>query len=215
MTTLDTTPRRLLVSHAPPAAFAPMTRVLLARLGYAVLEPEDFAQCAEKHGRPDCLLVDERNLADLEDDGGPPVPVVALTGRHGVTGADSRVVGALRRPVGIHELYRVLQQVLEETPRSVPRVPTHLPASCQRNGSSWAATVLMLSENGCLLRTPDPLLLGSRMELAFSLPRAGQLKITAEVAYQLVPDVGLIFDALSPNARRQIAGFVTEALGAL
>ena len=109
----------------------------------------------------------------------------------------------------------MLQQVLEETPRSVPRVPTHLPASCQRNGSSWAATVLMLSENGCLLRTPDPLLLGSRMELAFSLPRAGQLKITAEVAYQLVPDVGLIFDALSPNARRQIAGFVTEALGAL
>ena len=62
--------------------------------------------------------------AEIEDDGGPSIPVVALTGRYGVTGADSRVVGALRRPVGIHELYRVLQQVLEETPRSVPRVPT-------------------------------------------------------------------------------------------
>ncbi len=189
-----------------------MTRTLLGRLGYAVLEPDDFAKCEGEHGRPDCLLVDERNLADLEDDGGPPVPVVALTGRHGVTGADSRIVGALRRPVGIHALYRVLQQVLEETPRSVPRVPTHIPATCSRDGSRWSATVLMLSENGCLLRTPAPLILGSRLELSFALPRAGNLEFESEVAYQLVPDVGLIFDAVSPDARRCIGEFVTEAL---
>ena len=207
--------RRLLVSHAPPAAFAPMTRVLLARLGYAILESDDFAKCADDHGRPDCLLVDERNLAELEDYGGLSIPVVALTGRHGVTGADSRIVGALRRPVGIHELYRVLQQVLEETPRSVPRVPTHLPATCGREGSSWSATVLMLSENGCLIRTAEPLLLGSHLEFSFALPRAGRVELAAEVAYQLVPDVGLIFHAVPPGVRRQIGGFVTEALAGL
>ena len=215
MSTPPTPHRRLLVSHAPPAAFAPLTRVLLARLGYAILEPDDFAKRAGEHGRPDCLLVDERNLAEIEDAGGPSIPVVALTGRHGVTGADSRVVGALRRPVGIHELYRVLQQVLEETPRSVPRVPTHLSASCLQKGSRWSATVLMLSENGCLLRTPEPLLLGSELELSFALPRVGSLELGAEVAYQLVPDVGLIFHAVPSDVRRRVAGFVTEALSGL
>ncbi len=211
----DITHRRLLVSHAPPASFAPMTRFLLARLGYAILESDDFAKSTRRHGRPDCLLVDERNLADLEDDGGPPIPVVALTGRHGVTGADSRIVGALRRPVGIHELYRVLQQILEETPRSVPRVPTHIPATCHRDGSSWPATVLMLSENGCLMRTPESLLLGSPLDFSFSQPRAGAIELQAEVAYQLVPDVGLIFHAVPSDVRRRVAGFVTEALSGL
>lgn len=192
-----------------------MTRVLLARLGYAILDSDDVGKCEGEDSRPDCLLVDERNLAEIEDDGGPPIPVVALTGRHGVTGADSRVVGALRRPVGIHELYRVLQQVLEETPRSVPRVPTHLAASCRQKGSTWPASVLMLSENGCLVRTPEPLLLGSGVELSFALPGMGSLELGAEVAYQLVPDVGLVFHAVRPDVRRAICEFVTEALSGL
>lgn len=208
-------PRRVLVSHAAPHAFQPMARPILARLGYAILEPEAFA-LQDPDDRPDAFVVDERLLAEVPDDGGPPIPIVALTGRQGVMGADPRIMAAVPRPAGLHELYRVLQQILEETPRSSPRVATHLPAHCQLpDGREWRATLLMLSENGCLLRTPAQLLLGQRLSLAFELPRGGDLVLHAEVAYQLPPDLGLVFSSAEPAARRAIAGFVGEALASL
>jgi hypothetical protein len=147
-----------------------------------------------------------------EDGGGTTVPIVALTGRHGVTGADPRIVGALPRPPGMHDIYRVAQQLLEDTPRSTPRVAVHLGARCQRRGSSWIGVVLSLSENGCLIRSPEPLMLGSQLEVSFRLPRAGELRVEAESAYQLVPDYGLIFHAAPPAVRRAIADYVRDAL---
>ena len=139
---------------------------------------------------------------------------MVLCGRHGVTGADPRIVGAIRRPAGLHEIYRLVQQVLEDTPRSTPRVPTHLPARCRRDGREWRGAVLSLSENGCLLRSPEPLLLGSRIALGFELPRSGTLEVDAEIAYQLVPDLGVVFNATSPSVREAIGGYVTSALAA-
>ena len=132
---------------------------------------------------------------------------MVLCGRHGVTGADPRIVGAIRRPAGLHEIYRLVQQVLEDTPRSTPRVPTHLPARCQRDGREWRGAVLSLSENGCLLRSPEPLLLGSRIALGFELPRSGKLEVDAEIAYQLVPDMGVVFNATSPSVREAIGAY--------
>jgi hypothetical protein len=205
-------PRRLLVSHAPPAAFAPMTRAMLARLGYSILEPEDFEKLGDADQRPDLYVVDERSLGELPDDGGPPVPIVVLTGHHGVTGADPRIVGAICRPAGLHELYRLLQQVLEDTPRTTPRIPTHLWARCEQEGREWRATVVSISENGCLLRSPEPLLLGSKLTLHLALPRQGQLALPAEVAYQLIPDVGLVFSAARAHMRAAIAEFVSQSL---
>ena len=37
-------PQRVLVTHAAPAAFAPTTLGMLARLGYAVVDPDLFAR---------------------------------------------------------------------------------------------------------------------------------------------------------------------------
>ena len=212
-----TLPNRLLVSHAAPEAFAPLARNILAKLGYRIVDPEDFEAAAAELGvqRPDLRLVDERSLADAGEEEDPPVPIVVLCGRHGVTGADPRVVGAIRRPAGLHEIYRLVQQVLEDTPRSTPRVPTHLPARCQRDGREWRGAVLSLSENGCLLRSPEPLLLGSRIGLGFELPRAGKLELDAEIAYQLVPDMGVVFNATSPSVREAIGAYVASALAAL
>jgi hypothetical protein len=106
----------------------------------------------------------------------------------------------------------VLQQALEESPRSAPRVATHLAARCRAEGREWGVNVLSLSENGCLLRSPEPLLLGSEVELALSLPRAGRMRLTGEVAYQLVPDVGLVFNATAARDRVALAAWVSEAL---
>jgi hypothetical protein len=208
---------RLMVVYAAPGAIAPMTRVILAKLGYVIVTPEEFESLDSEIVRrgPVLRIVDERNLADIPEDRGAQVPVVVLTGRHGVTGADPRIVGAVRRPAGIHELYRLIQQVLEETPRMTPRVPTHIVARCQRRDAEWKVAILSLSENGCLLRSPEPLLLGTRIELRFALPHASWLELVAETAYQLVPDTGVIFSATSPDDRAAIGLFVKEALVSL
>ena len=115
----------------------------------------------------------------------------------------------------MHDVYRVAQQLLEDTPRSTPRVPVHLAARCHREGKEWLAVVLSLSENGCLLRTPEPLLLGTRLELSFDLPRSGALRLEAENAYQLLPDFGLIFHATAPAHRDAIRSYVSDALASL
>jgi hypothetical protein len=213
----ETDPHRILVLHSAPDVFRLADRKILAKLGYAIVSPEEFDEhhYTIDRPRPDLRIVDERQLADVLEDGGPTVPIVALTGRHGVTGVDSRIVAALPRPPGMHDVYRVAQQLLEDTPRATPRVPVHLSARCFRDEKEWLAVMLSLSENGCLLRTPEPLMLGSMLEISFDLPRGGQLRLHAENAYQLVPDFGLIFHATSPSHREAIRGYVGDALTSL
>ncbi|HEY5656913.1 MAG TPA: PilZ domain-containing protein [Myxococcota bacterium] len=192
-----------------------MTRAILTKLGYAILLPEEYEaleNVAEAPLRPAMRLVDERQLAEIPEES-PCVPIVVISGCHGVTGADPRIVGAIRRPAGMHELFRLIQQVTEDTPRATLRIPTHLAARCRKDGREWRLTVLSLSENGCLVRSPEPLLLGAQLELEFTLPRAGDIQLAAETAYQLLPDVGLIFHATRTSDREAISRFVSETLG--
>ncbi len=208
-------PRRLLVSHAGPTAFAPMTRPILAKLGYKILDLEEFATLLEvdEYARPDLRLVDERQLGEVGHED-PVVPLVVLSGRLGVTGADPRIVAALRRPAGLHDLYRIVQQVLEDRPRSTPRVPTHLRVQCVQDGREWKATILSLSENGCLLRSPEPMPLGAPLRLRLELPRHGALELEADVAYQLLPDLGIVFHAAPTRVRETLADYLNEAMAA-
>ncbi len=207
--------RRTLVCHASEDAFAEWTCPIMKRLGYAMLTPEEFEELAaasEDLVRADLRIVDERNLGEVPEDGGVAAPLIVITGRHGVTGVDPRIAGALKRPVGLHEFHCLVQRLLEEQPRSVPRVPTHLRARCRREGKEWSASVLSLSENGCLLRSPEPMALGSSLALSFTLPRTGTIEIEADAAYQLVPDFGLIFSATPPGTRSAIACYVRDQL---
>jgi len=207
--------RRLLVTHAQPEAFAPLARSILARTGYRIVSVEELDQFPPSIGlrRPDLRLVDERRLAEVPEDGeGGSVPIILLTGRHGVSGVDPRIVGAVARPAGLHELYRLVQMVLEESPRNTPRVPTHLPARCRRDGREWTASILSLSENGCLLRCTEPVTLRTEVELEFALPRSGSLWTPAEIAYQIPPDLGLVFYSTPAAVRRSIAEFVLESM---
>ena len=72
--------------------------------------------------------------------------------------------------------------------------------------------MLSLSENGCLVRSPEPLSLGRRVALSFELPRSGRLELEAETAYQLLPDMGMIFHATRQSEREAITAFVTNTL---
>jgi hypothetical protein len=209
---------RLLLFHASRDALGPMTDVILAKLGYPIVMPESF-QAMRLHDpdlRPDMLLVDERRLVEAaaySDEGEEAdVPIVLLTGQHGATGADPRIVGAVKRPAGMHDLYRLLQQVFEDTPRSTPRIATQLRAQCSRGERSWEGRVLSLSENGCLIRSPETIQLGQRIQLTVDLPRSGEIALEAEASYQLLPDVGLVFSAVPAAQRHTIERFVAQTL---
>ncbi len=206
--------RRLILAHARDEAFVPLARVILGNMGYSILSEEDWAGLPPGlQGRaPDLRIVDERRLGEIPEDEDPPVPMIVLSGRQGVTGVDPRILGAVRRPAGLHELFRLIQQALEEVPRSTPRVATNLPARCRQQEREWRGSLLSLSENGCLLRTPEPLNLGSEVSISFELPRAGVIEASAETAYQLVPDLGLVFTDIPAQTREAIAGFVEATL---
>jgi len=209
-------PRHTVVCHARPEAFSAHSYVLLCRLGYSMWLIEDYEKRSDddrEEDRPVLRVVDERRLGEVEEEPGwERSPIILLTGRHGATAADVRVVGAVRRPAGLHEMYRLMQQVLEINPRVAPRVPTHLHATCHRRGRQWDASILSLSENGCLLRSPQPLPLETRLKIGFELPGVGRLELEADTAYQLVPDVGLVFGAVKPSEREAIQDFVTASL---
>jgi hypothetical protein len=207
-------PRRVVLNYAAEESFAPMSRAILAKLGYTIVTPEEFDTIAERLDcdRPDLRIVDERTLPDVPENGDYSVPIIVLTGRYGVTGADQRIAGAVKRPAGLHELYRLMQQVLEDRPRTAPRVATHLSATVHSGEREWTVAVLSLSENGCLIRSSETLLLGSSVRLDFELPDAGPLELDAETGYQLVPDVGLIFHASSPEDRKAVSRYVDAAL---
>jgi hypothetical protein len=210
--------RRLIISYARPDAYVPLARVILARMGYPIVPAEEWEDLptGDRERTPDLRIVDERRLGEIPEDAGlREVPMIVLTGRHGVTGANPRIVGAIARPAGLHEIYLLIQQTIEDSPRSTPRVATHLPARCRRGARQWRAAVLSLSENGCLLRTPEPLSLGSQIDLSFDLPRAGTIETKAESAYQLVPDTGLVFHRTPAASREAILGFVEESLAVI
>ena len=189
-----------------------MSRVILARMGYAILSPEEWREAPGFADRPpETRIVDEHRLDEVPARGdGHAAPILLLTGRRGVTHDDPRILGAIRKPAGLHELYRLLQQALEPHPRSVLRVPTHLPARCRHRGRELRGSVLSLSENGCLLRTAEPLDLGAELEIAFELPRAGLVETRAETTYQLLPDIGVVFQAPPAGLREAIHRYVED-----
>jgi hypothetical protein len=211
---LHSLPRRYPVAYASPGDFAKNTIRILARLGYEILSPEGFEKvrggvAGDTALRPDVFLVDEARLSELPVD---DLPVLVLARSEVVTDADSRIVGVMKPPVGMHDLYRLLQQVLEDRPRSTPRIRTELAGLCHHAGRQWKARVVSLSENGCLLRSPEPVPLGTRVQLAFEVPGSSSVHIDAEAAYQLLPDVGLVFSSIAPRIRELIAGYVAESL---
>ena len=190
-----------------------MTRAVLAKMGYAVVTEDERGDLPPHlvERAPELRIVEEGRLDEVPDEIDALVPLILITGRSGVTGADPRVLGAVRRPAGLHELYRLLQQGLEEHPRTAPRVATNLMAHCRSQDQEWPVSLVSLSENGCLIRSPVPLDLGSERQIRFALG-GEQVETCAEAAYQIVPDLGLVFSRTPAPCRQAIARFVERTL---
>jgi hypothetical protein len=208
--------RRLIVSLARPTAFVPLSRAILGRMGYAIVPLEEWQASPPLSKRAPLLALVEDRLFETLPAGDPfdRIPLLLLTGREPTHRDDRRVIGVISQPAGLHELYRLLQQVLEPQPRGALRIPTNLPARMRSVDREWTGSVLSLSENGCLLRTPEPMPLGSAVEISFELPRAGRIETRAEASYQLLPDFGLVFQSTPAAWRHAIRDFVEEQLAA-
>jgi hypothetical protein len=195
----------------------PLARSILGRMGYAILAPDEWSASPSLGERaPELCIVDERRIAELP---GEPsfaaTPLILLCGTSGrAPVADRRVVAVIPRPAGLHELFRLFQQSLETVSRGGLRVPTNLPVRMRRGAREWHGALLSLSENGCLVRSPEPLELGAHLEVTFELPRVGPISTRAETTYQLVPDTGLVFQSTPAALRRAISSFVEEQLAA-
>jgi len=206
--------RRLILSLAPPEAYVPLARSILGRMGYAIVSREEWQQSPALATRsPELCIVEDHQLAELlAEPRCATLPLLLLCGRGQPAFEDRRVVGAIARPAGLHELFRVFQQNLEAVPRGSLRVPTNLPVRLYRAEREWQGSLLSLSDNGCLVRCPEPMELGSQLELAFELPRSGLIETRAETSYHLVHDSGLVFQATSASQRRAIQSYVAEHL---
>jgi len=204
------------VAYAPETAFVDRTKSILHRLGYSIFDPKEFeaADPAElPAGSPHVYVVDERRLEDVPDaHEAADTPVIVLTGRRGTDSDDPRVVAALRRPAGLHDLYRILQAVFELTPRSTPRIPVTLGVTCGQKERRWEAEMVSLSENGALLRSNEKISLGSSFDLAFRFDCGERVVLRAEAAYQLMPDLGIVFSGVDPAVRERIAAYVKDEI---
>ena len=173
---------QLLLSHAATEAYAPMTRLLLAKLGYLILSPEELASIEGAEAlRPVLLLLDESQVssATAVDRAVPILMVTSQEEGPDALEADPRVAGVVR---------------------------------CRQDGRAWNGVLASISEKGCLLARPDLPELGSWIELSFELPESGGIKLTAECAYHDLKGAGLVFREPSPSIRAVIARFVRERL---
>jgi len=207
---------RKIASYVPPQAYASRVRAALEGLGYRIIPVATRGRFEDDSWEPDLRIVDERHLHLIPaEDYLPRTPVVLLSGDTPTTPRDRRVVGIVRRPATLAELYPILQRTLEETPRIAARAPTELPGRCTQSDQRWMGAVVSLSERGCLFRTRASLEADQQLSLLFPLPRGQMVAARARVIGQQGPSVGLIFDELAPRVRAAVAQYVEDRLATL
>ena len=195
--------RRCIASHASESDYAPTSRVLLWKLGYDLVPAED-AEAPELH------VVREDRLGEIPMSAREPI--ILLTVGRNRRPSEPRFVGRVRRPAGLHELYQLIQAALEETPRSVPRVPTSLEALATGEGQQWKLVVESFSENGCLVSGDALPALETVLELDIELPWGERVSASGVAAYEQGGKLGLVFNGITLAARKSLAKVVTKLL---
>jgi hypothetical protein len=190
--------------RVPSRDFSDGVETALERLGYELLPARIRAQA------PDARLVAAGRLSRLPDSA--VEPVVLFGGMRSTDAEDPRVIGIVKRPARLRELYSLLQGALEETPRTVPRIPASLPARSFRDGIDAPGAILSLSEKGCLLRSTVRLPGDGALKLQFALPDCGLIDTWAEPCNKAGRELGLVFDGLPDASRFMIAAYVATSL---
>lgn len=196
--------KRRIASHAEERDYAPVARSLLWKLGYAVLPAAELPD-------PELRVVREDRLGELAAHA--PLPFVLLTDRREAGSGDARAVGTVRRPAGVPALYQLFQLALEAHPRSVPRVPTALPARARiGDDQPLDLEVRSISEAGCLLAGAKLPPLERTLELDVEFPWGEHLRVAAVAAYEQAGRVGALFQGMTLAERGRAAKLVGRLL---
>jgi hypothetical protein len=196
-------PRRCIASHAADSDYSPPSRVLLWKLGYALVPASETAS-------PDLRIVREDRLAEVADS---VEPIILLAHGRRARARDPRVVGRVRRPGRLHEIYRLLQAALEPNPRAVPRVDVDLIArATSETGDYYDLIVRSLSESGALVTGPKLPPLQTRLALSVEMPWGERIEVPADAAYEQREALGLVFHNITLNTRRRVAKLVLKLL---
>jgi len=190
--------------RVPSRDFADGVWTALERLGYELVRVRPGAPA------PEARIVAGGRLGRLRS--GPDVPVILFGGWRSRDRDDPRVVGIVRTPARLLELYTLLQSALETHPRSAPRIPASLPARSLRAGADSPGAILSLSECGCLLRSAASLPGEGSLRLQFTLPDGRLIHTWAEPRHRTGTETGLAFEGLSRAARAAISQYVTHFL---
>ena len=190
--------------RVPSRVLSAGTRTALERLGYQLVP------ASPRGAAPDARIVAAGRLSRLRAEASEPVILVGGSRSREVD--DPRVVGVVQRPIGILELYQLLQVALEAHPREVPRAPVSLAARTLRDGVDAPGAILSLSEKGCLLRSPARLSGVGTLRLQFMLPNEGLIYTRADLRHEAGEESGLAFDGLPETSRAAIADFVMATL---
>jgi len=206
---------RLIASYVPPQAYAPRVRAALEGLGYQIIPVATRGRFGDDTWEADLRIVDEHHLDRIPpEDYLPRTPVVLLTGGLRAPCRDRRVVGSVRRPATLRDLYPLLQRALEDTPRVAARTPTELPGRCTESDRRWMGAVVSLSERGCLFRTREPLAIDQKLNLLFPLPLGEMVTARVRVIGQQGQSVRMVFDDMAARARNAVARYVEGRLAA-
>lgn len=190
--------------RVPSRAFSAGARPALERLGY------QFVSASPRAAAPDARIVATGRLRRLGQEAREPVILFGGSTSRDID--DPRVVGVVKPPARIRELYPLLQEALEEHPRAAARVPASLPARSLRDGIDAPGDIVSLSERGCLLLSSSSLSGSGTLRLQFALPNQGMVYTRAEIRYQVGNESGLMFEGLPEVSRAAIENFVMTSL---
>lgn len=208
-------PRGTIASYVDPQAFGRLTRAALRGLGYGVVQAAFVGRFDDTSWQPTLRLVADRHLDRLPSrDEDPDTPIIVVAGRDPRPKDDPRIVGQILRPVRLSQLYPMIQQTLEPTPRGAPRVMTEIVARIAHAGERFVARLDSLSIQGCHVRDDARVTPGTRVNLEFALPGSDPVLTRAACVTRTSHGAGLVFDSTTEAVRDSIDAFVTRRLAA-
>lgn len=204
-----------------------LTSMLLQRFGYNTFGTNNSAEAVDfMFVAPPVAVIAEAGQTSSsllyrmkKGPGFADVPVIFLTATPDPA-LDDRVkrgelAAALVKPVRAEDLYRVIQSVVEKTPRRNIRIATSLPAVVDDGVSSRDEYVTVLSEHGLFFQTFEQRQINKVLPISFKV-KGRTIKITAVVLYTTSldegpfkePGMGMKFVSISSDDRMLIKEYI-------
>lgn len=199
--------------------------MLLQRLGYHLSTAASVEEATElmRLVPPAIIITDAENGPDIllrvkKEERLSKVPVVLLADANRKKDS-ADFSGYLEKPVEIKKLYRLIQSLVEKTPRENIRIETCLMGKLDCAGKSKKGIVTVLSEYGLFFQTDEPLppKTQCRMELQINEKTINADAVvlyahTLETAPLHEPGMGMKFLSIDPKDRALIWSYILEHL---